>query len=841
MDKLKKIEEIAKILEGDRITRAEMEAAMKAFFGVIREMRVQMGKDADRMKTEMADAAERKAKELERMMAKGMKDAESEGSSERRKSHAAMLRDVRMMRDELMKQVESVREGIIEEVMDAVPNIDEIEKDLPKLGMAIRDGLELLKDDDRLDKSAIKGLEKVMSQSDLDRAVSILDSRTSFLINKVSNLAAQGTGSGGSGGGGTWGSITGTLSSQTDLQSALDLKAPLASPTFTGTVTAPDIDNATTTVSNYVEFTNELANTLLALDGSKRTLSLSTSTYPSLTELSYVKGVTSAIQTQLNTKQATISLTTTGTSGAATFIANVLNIPQYQAAGTYVTSVSGTTNRITSSGGTTPAIDIAATYVGQTSITTLGTITTGVWTGTAIGQLYGGTGATSYGANRIIFQNSGNTAFTSAAAFTYNGTDVALTGGRISQAGTAAGTGYLRTNSGGLASTTSLNPGISLFGGGAGESLYGADLGYNSTSGRYRVRIITGSSGTDIGLGYGTANPPTGQSDFTEVFTITGQGNVGVNKVQPAAKFNVVDGVADFRFSSGSGSVTPTIAMLNTGASGKAIVFGCGTSGGYMGFDNAGDFFFKTETRANINANATGAGTDVGFIKGSNGDWGIGTISTQARLHLEKTTEQFRVGYDSSNYFSATVGSTGGVTFDAVGSAPGFSFSDAVTASMASASTAVTQSAGDSSTKIATTAFVQQEKVGYWISCTHSSVNPADAETRVFGNNTASNTTITNFFHVYIPKSGTIKSANIYSYVAGTLGSGESSTFNLVLNNTTTVTLTSTFTHSATNNSQTVTPNTAVTAGDYFEIRWVSPTWATNPLSVTNFVVLYIE
>jgi hypothetical protein len=42
--------------------------------------------------------------------------------------------------------------------------------------------------------------------------------------------------------GGTWGSITGTLSSQTDLQTALNLKAPLASPTFTGIVTAPRID-----------------------------------------------------------------------------------------------------------------------------------------------------------------------------------------------------------------------------------------------------------------------------------------------------------------------------------------------------------------------------------------------------------------------------------------------------------------------------------------------------------------------------------------------------------------------------------------------------------------------
>ncbi|MFT3908311.1 MAG: hypothetical protein QM737_02710 [Ferruginibacter sp.] len=53
-----------------------------------------------------------------------------------------------------------------------------------------------------------------------------------------------------------------------------------------------------------------------------------------------------------------------------------------------VTSVSGTTNRITISGTTTPAIDISSAYVGQTSITTLGTITTGTWQGTAISDTY---------------------------------------------------------------------------------------------------------------------------------------------------------------------------------------------------------------------------------------------------------------------------------------------------------------------------------------------------------------------------------------------------------------------------------------------------------------------
>lgn len=60
-----------------------------------------------------------------------------------------------------------------------------------------------------------------------------------------------------------------------------------------------------------------------------------------------------------------------------------------------VTSVSGTSNRITSTGGATPVIDISGSYVGQSSITTLGTIGTGVWNGTAVAVANGGTACTS--------------------------------------------------------------------------------------------------------------------------------------------------------------------------------------------------------------------------------------------------------------------------------------------------------------------------------------------------------------------------------------------------------------------------------------------------------------
>lgn len=57
-------------------------------------------------------------------------------------------------------------------------------------------------------------------------------------------------------------------------------------------------------------------------------------------------------------------------------------------------NVGGTANRITVNADT---VDIAATYVGQSSITTVGTIGTGVWQGSAVNIAYGGTGATTAG------------------------------------------------------------------------------------------------------------------------------------------------------------------------------------------------------------------------------------------------------------------------------------------------------------------------------------------------------------------------------------------------------------------------------------------------------------
>lgn len=59
-------------------------------------------------------------------------------------------------------------------------------------------------------------------------------------IAKISSTAFENRTFSGGGGSTVWGSITGTLSDQTDLQTALDAKADLAGDTFTGDISVPD-------------------------------------------------------------------------------------------------------------------------------------------------------------------------------------------------------------------------------------------------------------------------------------------------------------------------------------------------------------------------------------------------------------------------------------------------------------------------------------------------------------------------------------------------------------------------------------------------------------------------
>ncbi len=205
--------------------------------------------------------------------------------------------------------------------------------------------------------------------------------------------------------------------------------------------------------------------------------SLTTATYPSLTELSYVKGVTSAIQTQLNAKQATITLTTTGTSGAATLVGATLNIPQYSDVGfanpmttlgdIIYGAASGTATRLAGNTtttkqylsqtgtGTVSAAPSWATIAGSditgaaltrtndtnvtltlggsasTSLLRAASLTLG-WTG-QLSVARGGTGAASFTAGQILYGN-GTSAISSSATFTYTPTSALLVNNSVTAA-----------------------------------------------------------------------------------------------------------------------------------------------------------------------------------------------------------------------------------------------------------------------------------------------------------------------------------------------------------------------------------------------------------------------
>lgn len=125
----------------------------------------------------------------------------------------------------------------------------------------------------------------------------------------------------------------------------------------TPTLITPVIGVATGT---SLQLSSLTGSQILITDGSKNIISADTATYPSLTELSYVKGVTSAIQTQLNAKGAgtvtTVSVATA--NGFSGTVANATTTPAITiiAGAITPTSVNGLT--ITANG--TNTLNIAA-------------------------------------------------------------------------------------------------------------------------------------------------------------------------------------------------------------------------------------------------------------------------------------------------------------------------------------------------------------------------------------------------------------------------------------------------------------------------------------------------
>lgn len=108
--------------------------------------------------------------------------------------------------------------------------------------------------------------------------------------------------------------------------------------------------------------------------------------------------------------------------------------------------------------------------------------------------------------------------------------------------------------------------------------------------------------------------------------------------------------------------------------------------------------------------------------------------------------------------------------------------------------------------------------------------SPADAATIYFGTLPKAPVTAAATSKTYVRKAGMITGVELYCY-SGTAGTNESWSIYIRINNTTDYLIA---TISAATSERIFSNNSLsiqVNPGDYFEIKSVNPTWATNPLT----------
>jgi hypothetical protein len=180
---------------------------------------------------------------------------------------------------------------------------------------------------------------------------------------------------------------------------------------------------------------------------------------------------------------------------------------------------------------------------------------------------------------------------------------------------------YMQTNAGVNASTTVLNSGILFYP--ASGFRYGADLGYASTTSRFRTRLFAPTS-ADISFGFQTSGTdPTAQSSLTDAMTVRGDtGNVGIGTTAPRT-------TADFV----SAGTTLTLQTANI-VDNKFANFV---------YDAAGDTYGDIRIKASMLAIQSGTSISLG-LNPNGGFVGIGTASPAQTLHIHPASGSNRGG-----------------------------------------------------------------------------------------------------------------------------------------------------------------------------------------------------
>ena len=463
---------------------------------------------------------------------------------------------------------------------------------------------------------------------------------------------------------------------------------PTASASNRGALSSADW----TTFNNKAAALSGTINTIAYWDSSTTIASLALATYPSLTELSYVKGVTSAIQTQLNAKQATITLTTTGTSGAATFIANTLNIPNYADGGVLSLSAIGATANANGATITGTVLNLQPADASFGGVVTTGTQTF-AGTKTLTGDLFISKSAPSIQLKAANGSVAGFILANSAGTHHWTlETDVSAAGAQgefrlknpiLNTNAINISTANLVTLTGGLVGTTANFTGQLTLGSTITNGTYTYTLP-SATGTLALTSALSGylplSGGTLTGALSGTSATFSSTVSATQ-YTATSTGGSGLRVYGSAGtnQWDIYLNSTNLRFSdnTGTGSVvfdrplSGTSATFSSTISAGAISTfysgGAGTAGQIrLGYDataywqigrldpagtGSGNFQFKPN-----------AGTSV-FDITSSGNVGIGTTSPQGKLDIFNSTNAATTPLISIRSDFATIGNYGMIRF----------------------------------------------------------------------------------------------------------------------------------------------------------------------------------
>lgn len=444
-------------------------------------------------------------------------------------------------------------------------------------------------------------------------------------------------------------------------------------------------------------FDTATANTVAIFGASKTLSSADTTTYPSLTELSYVKGITSAIQTQLDGKQASGSYlqNNVGISGGTTLIGGTasgedlnLSSTSHATKGSIFLGTSGNseydeTNRFLTIGNTG-----SITYTSSTDRLDIirggSKITTGFGGFYPLAVFSSTTSGNSDSSIAIIGRSAGTVGFTSSVVFgTLADPDEAsirydyaadkfnfYIGGNSNPDFTMQGGSNIKFGWS-YQGTPATSSKFYIGGAGQGDTKY-----IELQSGAYGIwaqklgwDVISNGSGN--AKGYLSLSNVVGNTDNVNILKINEE-RYGFNKSSKICSFDFVTAADDV-------SEGTTTANASTTITGSSTIFTQQVSiGDRISLSSA------SSTYATVTAIASDTSLTVDTALGNGTSQTINIKHGMFRVSNSAGTQKFFIddngdifiGYDRSNGLKISSSSSGAITFDAVGSGASITFSD---------------------------------------------------------------------------------------------------------------------------------------------------------------------